>query len=73
MSGIIGKKIGMTSIFDNEGKNVSCTLIQAGPCVITQVKDEEKDGYRAVQLAYDESQRWTSLWLKGTCWIKTSM
>ncbi len=54
MSGIIGKKLGMTSIYDNEGKYVACTIIQAGPCVVTQVKTEEKDGYSALQLAFDE-------------------
>jgi large subunit ribosomal protein L3 len=56
MSGIIGKKIGMTSIFDAEGKNVPCTVIEAGPCVVTQVKTKEKDGYEAIQLAYDEQK-----------------
>ncbi len=66
MSGIIGKKIGMTSIFDNEGRNVSCTLIEAGPNVITQIKNEETDGYSAVQLAYDEKkEKNTSKALKG--------
>jgi large subunit ribosomal protein L3 len=54
MSGIIGKKIGMTSIFDTDGRNVPCTLIEAGPCVITQLKNEESDGYRAVQLGFGE-------------------
>ncbi len=54
MPGIIGKKIGMTSIFDENGKNIPCTLIEAGPCVVTQVKNAESDGYRAVQLAYDD-------------------
>ena len=54
MSGIIGKKIGMTSVFDNDGRNISCTLIQAGPCVVTQVKNENSDGYKAIQLSYDE-------------------
>lgn len=55
MPGLIGKKIGMTSIFDSNGKNVACTLIQAGPCVVTQVKSAEgADGYNAVQLAFDE-------------------
>lgn len=54
MSGIIGKKIGMTSIYSADGRNVACTVIEAGPCVVTQVKDEKTDGYRAVQLAYDE-------------------
>lgn len=54
MSGIIGKKIGMTSIYDENGNNVACTLIQAGPCVVTHVKNSDTDGYNAVQLAYDE-------------------
>lgn len=54
MSGIIGKKIGMTSVFSADGRNVACTVVEAGPCVITQVKNEETDGYKAVQLAYDE-------------------
>ncbi|MCK4919830.1 MAG: 50S ribosomal protein L3, partial [Bacteroidales bacterium] len=53
MPGLIGKKIGMTSIFDENGKNVPCTVIQAGPCVVTQVKSLESDGYAAVQLAFD--------------------
>jgi len=54
MSGIIGKKIGMTSVYSADGQNVACTVVEAGPCVVTQVKNEELDGYRAVQLAYDE-------------------
>ncbi|QSE97794.1 50S ribosomal protein L3 [Fulvivirga lutea] len=54
MSGIIGKKIGMTSIFGADGRNVACTIIEAGPCVVTQVKNEEKDGYKAVQLGFGE-------------------
>lgn len=54
MSGIIGKKIGMTSVYSADGRNVACTVIEAGPCVITQVKNEESDGYQAVQLAYGE-------------------
>ena len=54
MSGIIGKKIGMTSIYSADGRNVACTVIEAGPCVVTQVKDEKTDGYRAVQLAFEE-------------------
>ncbi len=54
MTGIIGKKVGMTSIYNEEGKNVPCTVIQAGPCVITQVKTLEKDGYNAVQLGFEE-------------------
>lgn len=56
MSGIIGKKIGMTSIFDDAGKIVPCTVIEAGPCVVTQVKTKEKDGYEAIQLAYDDKK-----------------
>ena len=54
MSGLIGKKLGMTSIFDKNGKNVACTIIEAGPCVVTQVKTNDKDGYDAVQIAYGE-------------------
>ena len=54
MNGLIGKKIGMTSIYDNNGKNVACTIIEAGPCVVTQVLDEGTDGYAALQLAYGE-------------------
>jgi large subunit ribosomal protein L3 len=54
MSGLIGKKIGMTSIFDENGKNMPCTVIQAGPCVVTQVRTEEKDGYVAIQLGFDD-------------------
>jgi large subunit ribosomal protein L3 len=54
MSGIIGKKIGMTSIYGADGRSVACTIIEAGPCVVTQVKNVESDGYRAVQLAFDE-------------------
>lgn len=52
MSGLIGKKLGMTSIFSADGKNIPCTIIEAGPCVVTQVKTVEKDGYEAVQLGY---------------------
>ncbi|KAF0238858.1 MAG: 50S ribosomal protein [Prolixibacteraceae bacterium] len=56
MAGIIGKKIGMTSVFSVEGKNIPCTVIEAGPCVITQVKTEETDGYEALQLAYGDKK-----------------
>ncbi len=56
MPGLIGKKIGMTSVFDENGKNIACTIIQAGPCVVTQVKTEEKDGYDAIQLAFDDKK-----------------
>jgi len=54
MSGLIGKKIGMTSIYDENGKNIPCTVIEAGPCVVTQVRTEEIDGYEAVQLGFDD-------------------
>ena len=54
MSGLIGKKIGMTSIFDEKGKNIPCTVIEAGPCVVTQVRTEEVDGYNALQLGFDD-------------------
>ncbi len=56
MAGIIGKKIGMTSVFSVEGKNIPCTVIEAGPCVVTQVKTEESDGYNALQLGYGEKK-----------------
>ncbi len=56
MQGLIGKKIGMTSLFDEEGKNVACTVLQAGPCVVTQVKTREKDGYSAVQLGFEDKK-----------------
>lgn len=66
MSGIIGKKIGMTSVFGANGKYIPCTVIEAGPCVVTQVKTLEKDGYAAVQLAYDEKkEKHTSSAMKG--------
>jgi large subunit ribosomal protein L3 len=55
MSGLIGKKIGMTSIFDENGKNIPCTVIEAGPCVVTQVRTEEVDGYEALQLGFDDA------------------
>lgn len=54
MSGIIGKKIGMTSLFVEDGKNVPCTVIQAGPCIVLQIKTIEKDGYESVQLGFDD-------------------
>ncbi len=56
MSGIIGKKIGMTSMFDANGKNVACTVIEAGPCFVTQVRTMQNDGYEAIQLAYEEKK-----------------
>jgi len=56
MPGIIGKKVGMTSVFSAEGKNIPCTVIEAGPCVVTQLKSLEKDGYEAVQLGFEEKK-----------------
>ena len=56
MPGLIGKKIGMTSIFNQDGKNIPCTVVEAGPCIVTQVKNEEKDGYKALQLAFEEKK-----------------
>ncbi len=56
MPGIIGRKVGMTSIYGPQGENIACTVIEAGPCVVTQVKNVETDGYRAVQLAFGEKK-----------------
>jgi large subunit ribosomal protein L3 len=56
MSGLIGKKIGMTSLYNADGQALACTVIQAGPCVVTQVRTEEKDGYEALQLAFGEKK-----------------
>jgi large subunit ribosomal protein L3 len=61
MPGLIGKKIGMTSVFSVEGKNIPCTVIEAGPCVVTQVKTEETDGYSAIQIGYaDKKEKHTT-------------
>ncbi|MEX1001211.1 MAG: 50S ribosomal protein L3 [Crocinitomicaceae bacterium] len=66
MPGIIGKKIGMTSVYSAEGKATPCTVIEAGPCVVTQVKTEEKDGYKAIQLGFgDKGEKNTPAALKG--------
>jgi len=66
MSGIIGKKIGMTSVYNKEGKNVPCTVIEAGPCVVTQVKTKKTDGYEGIQLAYGEQkEKHTTNAMKG--------
>ncbi|RRO14395.1 50S ribosomal protein L3 [Flavobacteriaceae bacterium 14752] len=54
MSGLLGKKIGMTSLYDDNGKNIPCTVIQAGPCTVTQVRTSEVDGYEALQLGFDD-------------------
>jgi len=56
MAGLIGKKIGMTSMFSEEGKNIPCTIIEAGPCIVTQVKTVESDGYSALQIAFDNQK-----------------
>ena len=56
MPGLLGKKIGMTSVFSAEGKNVPCTVIEPGPCVVTQIKSVDKDGYAAVQLGFQEAK-----------------
>lgn len=56
MAGIIGKKVGMTSVYDQNGKYVACTVIEAGPCVVSQLKTIETDGYKAVQIAFDEKK-----------------
>ena len=66
MPGLIGKKVGMISVFGADGKNVPCTVVEAGPCVVTQVRTVETDGYAAIQLAYDEKkEKQTSKALKG--------
>jgi large subunit ribosomal protein L3 len=56
MDGLIGKKLGMTSMFDDNGKRVACTVIEAGPCVVSQIKTSDKDGYKAIQLAWGDKK-----------------
>jgi large subunit ribosomal protein L3 len=56
MSGIIGKKLGMTSIFDANGRNIACTVIEAGPCIVTQIRTKDVDGYDAIQLAFEDKK-----------------
>lgn len=56
MAGLIGKKVGMTSVFNEDGKNVPCTVLEVGPCYVTEVKTEEKHGYNALQIAYDDAK-----------------
>jgi large subunit ribosomal protein L3 len=66
MSGLLGKKIGMTSIYDQDGKNIPCTIIQAGPCVVTQVRTKEVDGYEAIQLSFeDKKEKHTTKAMQG--------
>jgi large subunit ribosomal protein L3 len=68
MSGLIGKKIGMTSVFAEDGKVIGCTLIEMGPCVVTQVKTVEKDGYNAIQLGFGEGrEKTTNNSIQGHC------
>ena len=56
MPGLLGKKVGMTSVYNEQGKNIPCTVIEAGPCVVTQLKTEETDGYTAMQIAFDDKK-----------------
>ena len=66
MSGLLGKKVGMTSIYDENGKNIPCTVIEAGPCVVTQVRTKERDGYEAIQLAFeDKKEKHSNKAMKG--------
>lgn len=66
MPGLLGKKVGMTSVFDENGMNIPCTVLEVGPCTVTQVKTVEKDGYKALQLAFDEKkEKNTSSAMKG--------
>lgn len=68
MEGLIGKKLGMTSIFDASGKKVACTIVEAGPCVVTQVKSESNDGYNAIQMAWgDVKEKHTTAATTGHC------
>ncbi len=60
MQGLIGKKVGMTSVFDDNGKNIPCTVLEVGPCVVSQVKTVEKDGYSALQLSFDDKREKSS-------------
>ncbi len=66
MSGLLGKKIGMTSIYDENGKNIPCTVIEAGPCIVTQIRTKAVDGYEAIQLSFDDrKEKHTTKALKG--------
>ena len=66
MNGLIGKKVGMTSVFDEAGRNIACTVVEVGPCVVTQIKDEDTDGYNAVQLGFGEAkEKNTTAQLRG--------
>ena len=72
MKGIIGKKIGMTSIFDPNGKQTACTIIEAGPCVVTQVRTEENDGYTALQLSFGDKKEKQTLQAEKNHYAKAS-
>ena len=72
MKGIIGKKIGMTSVFDPGGKQTACTIIEAGPCVVTQVKTIESDGYNALQLAFGDKKEKHTLQAEKNHFAKAS-
>jgi large subunit ribosomal protein L3 len=66
MPGLVGKKIGMTSVFDQNGVNVPCTILEVGPCIVTQIKTKQTDGYEAVQIAFDEKKdKNTTMAMKG--------
>ena len=64
MSGLIGKKIGMTSLYDNDGKSIACTVLEAGPCYVSQIKTNDKDGYQAIQRSYDDKNQKKVIYLK---------
>ena len=72
MPGLIGKKIGMTSVFSADGKNVPCTVVEVGPCVVTQIKTVEKDGYDALQLGFEDTWPSSMDLLRSTIWATRS-
>jgi large subunit ribosomal protein L3 len=72
MKGIIGKKVGMTSIFDPSGKQTACTIIEAGPCVVTQVRTQENDGYTALQLSFGDKKEKQTLQAEKNHYAKAS-
>jgi large subunit ribosomal protein L3 len=72
MKGIIGKKVGMTSIFDPSGKQTACTIIEAGPCVVTQVRTKESDGYEALQLSFGDKNEKHSIKAETNHFAKAS-
>ncbi|RPD49131.1 MULTISPECIES: 50S ribosomal protein L3 [Chitinophagaceae] len=72
MKGIIGKKIGMTSVFDPSGKQTACTIIEAGPCVVTQVKTQETDGYSALQIGFGDKKQSHTLKAEANHFVKAN-